>query len=328
MKVFFTAILCICSLFIFGQQDSVTNEDGKVKKNGFLSSRTLDEDGNPLSVQIDVVDNTSNQVIQTSQSSRIGFSRISLPSGNYNVIFSKPGYLFHSVHVVILDSAGYDKKLKNIVLQKVEIGKNTVLNNVAFEQDQSVLKEDSFLDLERVLALMNEIVSLQIEITGNSEDGVTESDKAKLAEQRAKVLMDYLVSKGIDRGRLKYKEYDKFEPIAIVDGKEENKDKISLKVLNVDTPTPEPVEEVKDPVVEEKQEENVVVAGEEPVQEVKEPVVEAKQDENVVVTGEEPVQEVKEPVVEEKQEEKAVVAEEPVQEVKEPVVEEKQEEKA
>jgi hypothetical protein len=234
MKLLFSAILCLfLSLSLVAQQ-----KDSTIKKNGFLASLVSDESGAPLVVDIDIIDNTSNQTVQKTQSSRIGYSRISLPSGSYKAVFSKPGYLFYSATFVILDSAGYEKKLKKIKLKKVEAGKNEVLNNVSFEENQVKLNDASYVDLDRVLALMNEIVSLKIELSGNAEDGENAERNKELSEQRAKVLIDYLVSKGVDKNRLKFSGYGAEHPIiGLVDTDTENHEdvgkKITLKVVNV-----------------------------------------------------------------------------------------------
>jgi outer membrane protein OmpA-like peptidoglycan-associated protein/Tol biopolymer transport system component len=232
MKILVSALLCLCSLVIFAQQDTPSGEN--IKKNGFLSSLVVDEAGMPLIVQIDITDNVTNEIVQQFQSSRIGYSRISLPSGNYNIVFSKQGYLFHSENFVILDTAGYEKKLKKVVLKKVEVGNNTVLKNIAFEDNQSVLKEASFKDLQRVLELMNEIVTIQIEISGDiGKDEQVKTNK-ELAEQRGKVLIDYLVSKGVDRNRLKYTNNVE-QPIELVDSEEPETDdsKVQVKIVDI-----------------------------------------------------------------------------------------------
>jgi outer membrane protein OmpA-like peptidoglycan-associated protein/Tol biopolymer transport system component len=238
-KILFFAILCSSSFSLYAQQGSTTSDEvSAVKKNGFLSSLVVDESGMPLIVKIDIKDNSTNKVVQQLESSRIGYSRISLPSGNYNIVFSKSGYLFHSENFILPDSAGFEKKLKKVILKKVQVGSNTQLNNISFEENAAVLKESSFTDLERVIELMNEIVSLQIELTGTVDEDMSSKTRDELAEQRAKVLINYLVSKGIDKDRLQYKGINAEKPIAIVGSDDtqalDESEKISFTVVKIE----------------------------------------------------------------------------------------------
>ncbi|MGB3946702.1 MAG: OmpA family protein, partial [Bacteroidia bacterium] len=243
-KILFFAILCYFPTLFYAQQgiqsSAAVDESSSIKKNGFLSSLVVDESGMPLIVKIDITDNNTNKLVQQFESSRIGYSRISLPSGNYNIVFSKQGYLFHSENFILPDSAGFEKKLKKVILKKVQVGSNTQLNNISFEENAAVLKENSFTDLERVIELMNEIVSLQIEITGNVDEGLSAKTRDELAEQRAKVLINYLVSKGIDKERLKFKGGDAEKPIELVQTEDasssssEQSGKLSLTVVKLE----------------------------------------------------------------------------------------------
>ena len=208
-----------------------------LKSAAFISSRLLDEKGNPLNdAQIEVVDKNTNEVIAKHLVTNDGYSRIPVPKGKtYNIVFSKPGYLFKPVNVVIPDSAGYEKDLKDITLQKLEAGKKIVLNNISFDLNQSTLRKESFSELDNCVKLMNDIPSLEIEISGHTDNlGSTKSNQI-LSENRAKAVMDYLISKGCDKNRLTYKGYGSTQPIASNDteeGRQLNR-RTEFKVLKV-----------------------------------------------------------------------------------------------
>ena len=289
-RTLLTIILSTFSIVLYAQQSetafSGTSDETEVKKNGFLLTFVVDENNMPLVVQIDITDNSTGQVVQKFECSRIGYSRVSLPSGSYNAVFSKEGYLFFSTDFEIPDSAGFEKKLKKIVLKKVEAGNDAVLNSISFEQNKSTLKESSFKDLDRVIQMLNQIVTLEIEIEGNVDDESAVKTQKELSEQRAQVVINYLVSKGVDRKRLKYRGYQDPQPIELLNAETiENVatgDKVKMKVVSVDGVTQETVK-VENPVVA-KQE------GPVSVEEVKKEDVEVAKVEEAV-KQEEPVDE-------------------------------------
>ena len=219
------------------QPAGIANED--LKSAAFFSGKLLDENGNPITdAQIEVIDKATNQVIARPLSNRDGYSRIAVPPGKiYDVVFTKPGYLYQSLNVTIPDSVGYEKRLDNITLQKLEVGKKIVLNNIFFDLNQSSLREESFSELDRSIKLMSDIPSLEIEISGHTDNLGSVKNNQQLSEQRAKAVMDYLVSKGCDKNRLTYKGYGPSQPIAdnnTEEGRQVNR-RTEFKVLKVDS---------------------------------------------------------------------------------------------
>ncbi|MES2140321.1 MAG: OmpA family protein [Bacteroidota bacterium] len=206
-------------------------------KNAFIIGRVVDENGHPIKAQIEVIDNTTNQPVEKAQSDSEGrFKITSTIKKNYDITFIKSGYLFQSVSVVIPDSGGYEKNLGDVTLQKVEVGKKIVLNNIFFDSNESTLRKESFSELERAVKLMNDMVSLQIEISGHTDNIGSSKSNRQLSELRAKAVKDYLVSKGCDEGRLKYKGYGSVQPISTNNteiGRQMNR-RTEFKVLKVD----------------------------------------------------------------------------------------------
>ena len=88
-----------------------------------------------------------------------------------------------------------------------------ILNNVFFETGKSVLKPESFTELNKLVALLKQQM-MTIEIRGHT-DNVGDKKKNKLlSEERARAVMDYLISKGINKKRLYYKGFGSSNPIA------------------------------------------------------------------------------------------------------------------
>ncbi|MCE9540666.1 MAG: OmpA family protein [Bacteroidetes bacterium] len=206
-------------------------------KNAFIIGRVVDESNHPIKAQIEVIDNTTNQPVEKAQSNSEGrFKITSALKKNYDITFIKSGYLFQSVSVIIPDSGGYEKNLGDVTLQKVEVGKKIVLNNIFFDSNESTLRKESFSELERAVKLMNDMASLQIEISGHTDNIGSSKSNRQLSELRAKAVKDYLVSQGCDKDRLKYKGYGSGQPISTNNteiGRQMNR-RTEFKVLKVD----------------------------------------------------------------------------------------------
>ncbi|MES2285781.1 MAG: OmpA family protein [Bacteroidota bacterium] len=206
-------------------------------KNAFIIGRVVDESSHPIKAQIEVIDNTTNQPVEKAQSDSEGrFKITSALKKNYDITFNKSGYLFQSVSVVIPDSGGYERNLGDVTLQKVEVGKKIVLNNIFFDSNESTLRKESFSELERAVKLMNEMASLQMEISGHTDNIGSSKSNRQLSELRAKAVKDFLVSKGCDKDRLKFKGYGSVQPISTNNteiGRQMNR-RTEFKVLKVD----------------------------------------------------------------------------------------------
>ncbi|MCA8831550.1 OmpA family protein [Hymenobacter pini] len=170
----------------------------------------------PIEATIDVVDNSLNQTIASFQSNaQSGRYLVSLPSGvNYGIVVRKDGYLFHSENFDLPAGAAYSEVVKDIALKKLDVGVKVVLNNIFFDFDKATLRKESTNELERLQKLLTDTPALRLEISGHTDNvGKAEYNK-DLSQRRAKAVVDYLVAKGIDKGRLTFAGYGDTQPVA------------------------------------------------------------------------------------------------------------------
>jgi OOP family OmpA-OmpF porin len=98
--------------------------------------------------------------------------------------------------------AGKDITLAPIEVALVEVNAQITLNNIFFDFDKSILKSESFPELNRIVTLMNEKSTLEVEIAGHTDPIGTGEYNMGLSERRAKSVTRYLVSKGISEKRI------------------------------------------------------------------------------------------------------------------------------
>jgi len=170
----------------------------------------------PVFANIELVDLATGAVLANFTSAETtGNYLISLPSGkDYAISVKAENFLFFSENITVGTSNGYVELVKNIELQKIEVGNKVVLKNVFFETGKSTLTKSSETELQNLINLLNNAPNVKIEISGHTDNVGNAAKNKTLSEQRAKAVVDYLVSKGIDSKRLTYKGYGFERPIA------------------------------------------------------------------------------------------------------------------
>lgn len=89
-----------------------------------------------------------------------------------------------------------------------------VLENVLFETSKSVLLETSFVSLDKLAGQLQSDKSVRIEIRGHTDNVGNETKNQVLSEERAKTVLEYLLSKGIEASRLSSKGFGSSQSLA------------------------------------------------------------------------------------------------------------------
>ncbi len=98
-----------------------------------------------------------------------------------------------------------------------------VLEDIIFDFDKAKLKSEFYSQLDEIVYVLKQQPDLKVEIQGHTCNIGSDNYNMSLSERRAKAVVDYLVSKGIDRARLKSKGYGETKPLASNDTKEGRK---------------------------------------------------------------------------------------------------------
>ena len=141
--------------------------------------------------------------------------------------------------VAIADTAVVDSVLdavpSAVPADTLKVGSTIVLHNIFFDYDKSVLLQQSYYELQQLLALLQAHPTMKIEIRGHTDGHGSIEYNQRLSENRAKAVVDYLVSKGVDVKRLHYKGFGKTQPIdtnTTEEGRAHNR-RVEFKVLSL-----------------------------------------------------------------------------------------------
>jgi outer membrane protein OmpA-like peptidoglycan-associated protein/tetratricopeptide (TPR) repeat protein len=175
-----------------------------------------------LEATVEIIDNLKNEIIASfTSNSSTGKYLVSLPAGrNYGIAVKKENYLFHSENFDIPATAAYQEVVKDVALKNIAVGSKIILKNIFFDFDKATLRPESTNELERLTKLLNDVPTLKIEISGHTDSKGADAYNKTLSNNRAKAVVDYLITKGIAADRLTSVGYGEEQPISTNDTEE------------------------------------------------------------------------------------------------------------
>jgi outer membrane protein OmpA-like peptidoglycan-associated protein len=191
-------------------------EDIRAQKTFWVKGRIYDKKtkaGLPSSVELTTID--SGYVLSKLRTDEEGNYLTTLPQGkSYAFSVNRKGYLFYSENFSMQGNVNDSPLVVNIGLQPLEKGSSIILKNIFFESNKSELQATSFTELNKVAELLKENTVLSIQISGYTDNVGKPSDNLLLSVNRAKAVITYLQSKGIDSKRLTGKGFGEANAIA------------------------------------------------------------------------------------------------------------------
>jgi outer membrane protein OmpA-like peptidoglycan-associated protein len=146
-----------------------------------------------------------------------GSFKIVLPyDKNYSIRATADKFFAQSENLNLdsLVKAGFRQIHKDLYLMPIEVGQVIRLNNVFFDFDKWFLRPESFIELDRVVKLLNENPAIEIEMSAHTDSYGSDDYNIKLSDNRSRSVTDYIISKGIDPKRIASKGYGETKPVA------------------------------------------------------------------------------------------------------------------
>jgi outer membrane protein OmpA-like peptidoglycan-associated protein len=164
---------------------------------------------------VELTDNNSNLVLMKVQTDEIGDYFITLPTGkDYTFTVNRKGYLFYSELYALSQKQADSIYKKDIDLQPVQLNASFVFNNILFATNSYELPQNGLVELNQLIQILQDNPTLKVEISGHTDNTGNSKDNQTLSTNRAKAIVDYLISKNIEATRLTYKGYGDTQPIA------------------------------------------------------------------------------------------------------------------
>lgn len=184
----------------------------------YMKGKVFDsETKSPLEANFQLIDLASSKIVVEALSNPgNGEFLVCLPANkNYALNVSKNGYLFYSENFSLKEGGtNLQPVKKDVPLSPIKEGEKVVLKNVFFETAKYDLKEESKIELDKLVAFLQKNPSIKIEISGHTDNQGDKKSNLILSDNRSKSVSNYLISKGIAADRLSAKGYGDTMPIA------------------------------------------------------------------------------------------------------------------
>lgn len=165
-----------------------------------------------------------------------------VPSGTFRLKFVADGYEPENKIITIHKNTNLNRiELKpSLTPTKVANGKYLVIRNIYFNFNSWQLTRDAKLELEKLLDILRQYPSLEIEFDGHTDSKGSSDYNLRLSAKRAKTVKNYLVKQGTKAARLHTKALGETQHIAInrkpdgsdaPEGRRLNR-RVTIKVLN------------------------------------------------------------------------------------------------
>lgn len=195
--------------------------------------RLTDENAKPVVGEIEfstVIDGkTYKDVVTTDEK---GYFTLKLPmSDTYHVIVNSDGYMMHTQDITIPQD-GSPVSL-NIAMEKLEVKKVFVFQNILFDFNKATLKKESLAIVDEIVVTMLSNPEIKIEISGHTCNMGKDEYNLDLSKRRAQAVVDYLVSKGVEASRLTFEGFGESQPLndnASITKRQQNR-RVEVKVM-------------------------------------------------------------------------------------------------
>ncbi|WP_347923008.1 OmpA family protein [Pontimicrobium sp. SW4] len=119
------------------------------------------------------------------------------------------GKVQHNIYLTLESYADAEERIKENEKGEVQIE----LEKIYFDFDKSNIRIDAATTLDVLVDLMNKYPDMEVEVSAHTDARGKDQYNLELSKKRAASTLEYLVSKGIDRSRLKSIGYGEMQPL-------------------------------------------------------------------------------------------------------------------
>jgi outer membrane protein OmpA-like peptidoglycan-associated protein len=150
-----------------------------------------------------------------------GSYTIVLPSGvQYGYRAEAKGYIAESANLDVTAKDKYTEQKQDLFLVPFNVGQTVKMNNIFFPQSKYYLNTSSYPELGRLIRIMKEYPTVEIKISGHTDNQGDPALNLKLSQDRVNEVKKYLSSHGVKSERITTEGFGDTKPIASNDQEE------------------------------------------------------------------------------------------------------------
>ncbi len=119
------------------------------------------------------------------------------------------GKISHNIYLILESYADAEARVKENERGEVQVQ----LEKIYFDFDKSSIRKDAATTLDVLIGLMKKYEYMEIEVSAHTDARGNDQYNLDLSKERAASTLEYLVSQGIDRNRLKSIGYGELQPL-------------------------------------------------------------------------------------------------------------------
>jgi len=128
-----------------------------------------------------------------------------------------------------------EKLIPELVVKRLVVGQTLRMNQLFFEADSTIIKQESYIVLEEVLEFLQDNPKVQIEIGGHTNNIPKDEYCDQLSTSRAKNVAEYMHRRGVPKDQVSFKGYGKRNPVAsnMTDAGRKRNQRVEIKILSL-----------------------------------------------------------------------------------------------
>jgi outer membrane protein OmpA-like peptidoglycan-associated protein len=132
--------------------------------------------------------------------------------GWYMITASAEGYI-NSTDSVEANDDDLSPFSRDMYLVPIEVGLTVRLQNIYFDFDKTTLKDESFVELNKVVDFLKQNETVEIEISGHTDNKGSDDYNLNLSQGRSQAVVDYIIGQGVETFRLSAQGYGESKAI-------------------------------------------------------------------------------------------------------------------
>jgi outer membrane protein OmpA-like peptidoglycan-associated protein/tetratricopeptide (TPR) repeat protein len=168
----------------------------------------------PIKAKIELKNVSTRKVTEIPVDSLTGeYAAVVLFKNDYIMTVKKEGFGYESKYIAQEDTTFKAPAKVDMIIKPIEVGQSYKLNDIYFATDSYELTAESRIVIDGFAEFLMENNTITISIEGHTDDVGNDEYNLTLSENRAKSVYEYLLTKGIEAGRLSYKGYGESKPV-------------------------------------------------------------------------------------------------------------------
>ncbi len=192
-----------------------------------LNGTVENSKGKSVRAEVRVLDFETGNLVAICNTSSKGDYKFKLKTDKkYKIQVSSKNTLPYEETMYFPQATQYYDATQDVILQLPKKGLTVTLKNVHFDYNKSTLRPESFSELDNFAAILKEEDKFEVEISGHTDDVGSDEYNLKLSLRRAQIVVDYLVTKGVDKDKIFAVGYGETSPVATnntEEGRQENR---------------------------------------------------------------------------------------------------------